>query len=81
MASLYYPDTPYPEGMEKILEEMRGKCADNFGVTLVGNRLTLRWNRKCEKTGKDDLVQVHMIIEEVASDWLDDESRLYGTPK
>ena len=81
MGTLYYPDTPYPEGMGKILEEMREKCTGEFGVTLVGNRLTLRWNSKCEKTGENDLVQVHMIIEEVKSDWLDDEIRLYGTPK
>lgn len=44
---------------EQILEEMRKHCAKEFGVTLTGNRLTLRWYRG----GK--LVHVHMIIEHV----------------
>ena len=49
----------YPEGVAPILENMRKKCAEQFGVTLVGNRLTLR----CYHEG--NLVSVHMIIENV----------------
>lgn len=44
---------------ETVLEDMRKKIARNFGVTLQGNRLTLRWyiDNTC--------VSVHTIIEHV----------------
>ena len=44
---------------DAILEELRSKLAQVAGVTLTGNRLTVRWNRG------DDLVQVHAVILEV----------------
>jgi len=43
------------------LEEMRKKIAKEFGVTLKGNRLTLRWNVE------DQLVDVHMVIESMTT--------------
>ncbi len=54
---------PYPDDVAPILEEMRQNIADRkpMGVTLVGNRLTLRWNRKVR--GKQpEGVDVHMVI-------------------
>lgn len=41
----------------KILEEMRGKLTKEFGITLQGNRVTLRWGKQ--------LAEVHMIIESI----------------
>lgn len=57
MTALY--EMPHPDAMASILEDMRKKCANEFGVTLTGNRLTLRWNHK------NFLPSVHMIIESV----------------
>lgn len=56
-----YPiyELKYPEETAKILNDLQKRCAKNFGVTLVGNRLTLRWG-----VGST-LQQVHMIIENV----------------
>lgn len=45
----------------KVLEELRSKIADVAGVTLTGNRLTVRWH----KDGQ--LVNVHMLIERVST--------------
>lgn len=42
-----------------VLEELRTKIAGVAGVTLTGNRLTVRWY----KDGQ--LVNVHMLIESV----------------
>ena len=44
-----------------VLEDMRKKMANDFGVTLIGNRLTVRWMLK------DELVDVHMVITEVTT--------------
>ena len=44
-----------------VLEDMRKKMANDFGVTLTGNRLTVRWMLK------DELVDVHMVITEVTT--------------
>lgn len=50
-----YKTLPYP-GVDEILEEMRTKIAKEFGVTLTGNRLTVRW------WIDEKLVDVHMAI-------------------
>lgn len=44
---------------DAILEDLRDQIAQNAGVTLTGNRLTIRWSRG----GK--LVQVHCVILQV----------------
>lgn len=44
----------------QVLEELRTKIADaKIGVTLQGNRLTLRWG--------NPLMVVHMIVESVTT--------------
>lgn len=45
----------------KVLEELRSKIAVIAGVTLTGNRLTVRWNQD------GALVDVHMLIESVTT--------------
>lgn len=52
----------------KILEALRLKIAKEAGVTLVGNRLTVRWNMPDRK-----MAQVHMIIENVEDGEVFDE--------
>jgi hypothetical protein len=47
--------------VEKVLEAMRLKLAQEFGVTVTGNRCTVRWNMDGQ------LVDVHMIIENVST--------------
>lgn len=49
----------------EVIELMRVKLAKEFGVTVVGNRCTLRWWKRAPHDGH--LVQVHMIIEEVTT--------------
>jgi hypothetical protein len=44
-----------------VLEEARKRLAKNFGVTLQGNRLTLRF------THNDELVDISTIIDEVTT--------------
>lgn len=46
---------------EKVLEELRSKIAGVAGVTLMGNRLTVRWYQD------DQIVDVHMIIASVST--------------
>lgn len=57
MPSIY--EMKHSPEVEKVLEDMRKLIGKEFGVTLVGNRLTLRWYVDKQ------LVSVHMIIEEV----------------
>jgi hypothetical protein len=45
----------------KVLDGMRLKMAEVFGVTVTGNRCTVRW------TMDGQLVDVHMIIENVTT--------------
>jgi hypothetical protein len=59
MPSLY--KMSYEPEVADVLEEMRKKVASQFGVTLVGNRLTLRW------TKDGQTVSVHAIIAEVVT--------------
>jgi hypothetical protein len=47
---------------KEILEEMCKGMTPNFGVTLQGNRLTVRWYHKGE------LVEVHMVILNILDD-------------
>lgn len=56
-----YEMTHKPE-VQAVLDEMSGKLSGEFGVTLVGNRLTLRWYKGGE------LVSAHMILESVFTD-------------
>ena len=59
MGSIYH--CTMDSGEEKVLEELRSKIANIAGVTLTGNRLTVRWYQ----LGR--LVDVHMIIESVTT--------------
>jgi len=48
------------EDEARVLEALRDKIAEaGMGVTLTGNRLTVRWMKELQ------LVDVHMIIENV----------------
>jgi len=55
-----YELTPLAD-RDEILEQLRLSISKSMGVSLVGNRLTVRWRNKKTK----QLVQVHMIIAEV----------------
>lgn len=60
MGSIYKCETT--KGEAAILEVMREKIAESgIGITLTGNRLTLRWMQD------DELVDVHMLISEVTT--------------
>ena len=48
-------------GAEKVLEALRQKVATIAGVSLCGNRLTVRW------TMDEQLVDVHMVITRVTT--------------
>lgn len=45
---------------DEMLEEMRKKLAESFGVTVMGPQVTLRWGRS--------LKQVSMIVISVTDD-------------
>ena len=47
--------------VDRVLEVLRQKISQVAGVTLNGNRLTVRWNMDGE------LVDVHMIVESVTT--------------
>lgn len=49
------------EAQAKTLEQIVNKIAKVAGVTLIGNRLTVRWN------DGDALLDVHMIVESVTT--------------
>ena len=55
-----YETTNEPQ-VEFILNQMRNKLAKQFGVTITGNRCTVRWQQS------GHLVDVHMIIESVTT--------------
>jgi GrpB-like predicted nucleotidyltransferase (UPF0157 family) len=59
MSSLYHLTEHYIQDELEVLNELRDKIAKVAGVTLVGNRLTIRWY----KDGQ--FVDVHMLIEGV----------------
>jgi hypothetical protein len=59
MPSVY--EMEHSKEVAYVLEQMRQKVGKEFGVTLVGNRLTVRWNMDGQ------LVDVHMIIESVTT--------------
>ena len=59
MGSIYHCQMTHEE--EQVLEELRKRIAEVAGVTLVGNRLTVRFNFK----GR--LSDVHMLIENVGT--------------
>lgn len=54
-------ETSHDLEIERVLDSMREKIAKIFGVTLQGNRLTVRWYLD------DELVDVHMIVESVTT--------------
>lgn len=72
MPSLYKMN--YEPEVAEVLEAMRSIIANNFGVTLTGNRLTLRWNHN------GHLVHAHMIIEEVRTPTESQPPRRIETP-
>lgn len=47
--------------VEQVIEDMRKGLAHRFGVTVSGNRCTLRWYMDSH------LVQVHMVITDVTT--------------
>jgi hypothetical protein len=53
--------------VDYVLEELREKISEIAGVTLSGNRLTIRWYPKWQKKHQK-LVSVHMAILEVEND-------------
>lgn len=59
MPSIY--EMEHTPEVERVLEEMRTRLAKQFGVTVTGNRCTVRWNMDGQ------LVDVHMIIENVTT--------------
>jgi Ni,Fe-hydrogenase III large subunit len=59
MPSVY--EMEHSKEVAYVLEQMRQKVGKEFGVTLVGNRLTVRWNMDGQ------LVDAHMIIESVTT--------------
>lgn len=59
MPSLY--EMEHKPEVAEVLEAMRQKMAKVFGVTVTGNRCTVRW------TMNEQLVDVHMIIENVTT--------------
>ena len=59
MTALY--EMKYPKGVLEVLEQLRERIATVAGVTLVGNRLTVRWNMGGQ------MVAAHMIIENVTT--------------
>jgi hypothetical protein len=52
----------HSEEVEAVLEDMRIKLSESFGVTVKGNRVTLRWYLK---GNKDHFCDIHMIIDNV----------------
>ena len=59
MTSIY--KTYVTTEQQQVLEALRSRLADIAGVTLQGNRLTVRWDQD------GALVDVHMIIESVTT--------------
>jgi len=57
MSSIY--EMNHSPEVTKVLDKMADKMKNCFGVTITGNRCTLRWHMN------DQLVDVHMIIESV----------------
>lgn len=57
--SLY--EIEHQVGVGEVLEELRARIASAAGVTLIGNRLTVRFELEGE------LVDAHMIIESVTT--------------
>ena len=51
---------------EAVIEEMRTKLAENFGVTVQGTNVTVRW-------GKKHLSQVSMVITDVTTPYEDEQ--------
>jgi hypothetical protein len=47
--------------VDRVLTDLRHRLAGNFGITLIGNRLTLRWNLDGQ------LVDARMIVESVTT--------------
>lgn len=59
MSSIYH--CKMEADVAAVLEQLRQKIATIAGVTLIGNRLTIRW------TMNGQLVDVHTIIENVTT--------------
>ncbi len=59
MPAIY--EMEHAPAVRRVLDEMRHRLATLFGVTVTGNRCTVRWSMD----GK--LVDVHMIIENVTT--------------
>ena len=55
-----YKTTMTPE-QQRVVDELRSLIARVAGVTLQGNRLTVRWNQD------GALVDIHMLIESVTT--------------
>ncbi len=68
----WVPCSMQEEFADELLKEMRDKISKSnlgFGVTLTGNRLTLRWSDGTNL----GLTEVHMIIANISSDRIPEE--------
>lgn len=59
MTTTHLYQCEYTPEQRKVLEELRSRIAQVAGVTLQGNRLTVRWG--------SPLTNVHMIIDRVST--------------
>lgn len=62
MQKSIYDIQPQEGSVDETLEELRLKLAKIVGVTLQGNRLTVRWH---DPKDRGKLKSVHMVILEV----------------
>lgn len=76
MPALYQME--YPEGVEPILERLRYLISGcDCGVTLVGNRLAVRFYQTIPG-GDKELIDIHMIIDSVYIPSVDDKELTGG---
>ena len=61
MTTIYHLDKSHYIDEREVLEDLRKQIAQTMGVTLNGNRLTVRWYKD------NELVNVHLIIERVTT--------------
>jgi hypothetical protein len=59
MATHHLFEIEYPPGVKQVLETMRSRLTKEMGVTIAGNRVTVRFTERGYRR------QVHMVILEV----------------
>lgn len=60
--SIYRLDEQLPDRVQAILEQMREKFSGEMGVTLVGNRVTVRF----QDADTGHRAEVHMVLLDVS---------------